>query len=825
MSLAARIVILAVFVLLARYVVRLMLDSVSHTRAIPGPLWSRLTNLWYLRQMVKGDFHNTNIKLHRQKGTIVRIAPNYYSLSDPACLKTIYGLGTKYVKSSWYDAWNTEEDLTWTNLFSERDPKKHAANRHKVASMYSMTTLTSYEPFVDSCIGLFRRQLDQAGSSDSAVNLAHWVQCYAFDVIGYITFGERFGFLDNMLDVSNIMKNLDAAISAATYIGLFIMLRPLIMKILRLMGLLGTDALADFAERNVKMGGSRKATYGAESIGSYSPMLNKLLEAKKAAPGKFTEWDIMANVISNVGAGSDTTAISLSAVFYFIYSNPETLQRLRDEINVAGIDGIPRFSDTQSLPYFQAVLKECLRLHPGTGFPMFREVPEGGAVISGQFFPPKAEKALMERSYMPFGMGSRTCIGKNISLEMNKLIPLVVRDIPEGGAAHHPVKTDGVDGMGVITLSDSATFSSYFGPSSNVALVYELTRVLKNLSGAPVNLVNPRAEGVEASHNQQSNVTTSPSLIPRAMTAAGAHNLPPEPEATSLLHEYFDTIGLFFPCIYRDTFLAKYRVFRRNDSSPASRSWQALLFVMFAVMYQMRSFASPTDAEDKLSWEFLQKALNLAMPEAVIDSDLETAALSPDLLSSMFDKFSSDMVLSCACCQGSQYKPDGTNATETLSLLKNSGFSTIKKCMYTCSGGVALAKTIVDEQFLPTSLWGAWWMTNFLVFNASMMHFEDIDLILSDLKDASEVHRRLNRNNLIISRCRECLHNFLDLYKSFRDTTSPKGIGAWEDLTLSLQQPEFENTHGSQTATSSILPNLEQNSVWFDMEAFPGPMA
>ncbi|GLA41750.1 hypothetical protein AnigIFM63309_009855 [Aspergillus niger] len=188
-----------------------------------------------------------------------------------------------------------------------------------------------------------------------------------------------------------------------------------------------------------------------------------------------------------------------------------------------------------------------------------------------------------------------------------------------------------------------------------------------------------------------------------------------------------------------------------------------------------------------------------------------------------------------------QYKPDGTNATETLSLLKDSGFSTVKKCMYTCSGGVALAKTIVDEQFLPTSLWGAWWMTNFLVFNASMMHFgmllistqssfsglmatEDIDLILSDLKDASEVHRRLNRNNLIISRCRECLHNFLDLYKSFRDTTSPKGIGAWEDFTLSLQQPEFENTHGSQTATSSILPNLEQNFVWFDMEAFPGPM-
>lgn len=35
----------------------------------------------------------------------------------------------------------------------------------------------------------------------------------------------------------------------------------------------------------------------------------------------------------------------------------------------------------------------------------------------------------MEKSYMPFGCGSRTCIGKNISLlEMNKLIPVIVRD-------------------------------------------------------------------------------------------------------------------------------------------------------------------------------------------------------------------------------------------------------------------------------------------------------------------------------------------------------------------------------------------------------------
>ena len=195
-----------------------------------------------------------------------------------------------------------------------------------------------------------------------------------------------------MLDVNGIIKALDVAIGAASYTGLFIPLRPLIMKTLHIMGLLGIDALVDFAERNIKMGKSRKALSGAEKIGSHSPMLNKFLEAKEVTPERFTEWDIMSNVTSNVGAGSDTTAISLSAVFHFIYSNPEALQKLREELEAAGLGDIPRFSDTQRLPYFQAVVKESLRLHPGTGFPMFREVPEGGAVISGQFFPPKVSR-------------------------------------------------------------------------------------------------------------------------------------------------------------------------------------------------------------------------------------------------------------------------------------------------------------------------------------------------------------------------------------------------------------------------------------------------
>ncbi|KAK5264669.1 hypothetical protein LTR40_014547, partial [Exophiala xenobiotica] len=117
------------------------------------------------------------------------------------------------------------------------------------------------------------------------------------------------------------------------------------------------------------------------------------------------------------------------------------------------------------MPYLQAVMKESLRIHAATGLPLWRVVPEGGVEICGYFFPEgttigintwcahynedvfgpdakefrperwiEAEKEggetfkNMEAYYMPFGLGSRTCIGRHISfLEMSKLIPQIVR--------------------------------------------------------------------------------------------------------------------------------------------------------------------------------------------------------------------------------------------------------------------------------------------------------------------------------------------------------------------------------------------------------------
>lgn len=48
------------------HITRLLLDPLHD---IPGPLGARLSRIWYLRAVSKGNFEKTNIDLHRVHGT------------------------------------------------------------------------------------------------------------------------------------------------------------------------------------------------------------------------------------------------------------------------------------------------------------------------------------------------------------------------------------------------------------------------------------------------------------------------------------------------------------------------------------------------------------------------------------------------------------------------------------------------------------------------------------------------------------------------------------------------------------------------------------
>ncbi|KAJ6088604.1 hypothetical protein N7486_009865 [Penicillium sp. IBT 16267x] len=442
----------------------------SPLKDVPGPFWTRFTSLWYFDRCRKGRFEHENIDLHQKYGPVVRISPDHYSISDISDIKTVYGTGSKFPKSAWYDAWRHPKQ--WT-VFSDRDIKRHSDNRKKFTGLYSMSSVVNYEPFVNRCIDIFFQRLDEFADRKQVFDLGHWFQCYAFDVIGDITFGQRFGFLDHGNDIDGAINAVHQILVYSTLVGIYPKWHLRLFNTLskfKSSGAAGRAYIAKFVRDKIDLLEQERNNVDkpATETSKTPDFLTKMMKARDEDPEKVTDYHLFAMGQSNVAAGSDTTAVSLSAIMWYLLNSPEALGKLRDEIHEFTQKGRCSvnitFNETQEMPYLQAVMKEALRLHPATGLPMWRVVPAGGAQLSDRFFPegtvvgintwvahydekvfPNARAFRPERwlesetepeklkemnqMYMPFGLVSRTCLGKHISiLEMSKLIPRILRD-------------------------------------------------------------------------------------------------------------------------------------------------------------------------------------------------------------------------------------------------------------------------------------------------------------------------------------------------------------------------------------------------------------
>lgn len=266
-----------------------------------------------------------------------------------------------------------------------------------------MTSLVHYEPFVDHCADLFSERLNDFAENGKIFDLGYWFQCYAFDVIGNITFGERFGmsldlgykhklmdtgFLDEGRDINGAISALHRVIMHSTLIGVYPEWHPRLFGILskfKSSGAGGRAYFIKFVQEKLKL----RDKVGVESEGRTEDFVEKMMIARAKDPEKVTDYHLFIMGQSNVMAGSDTTAISLSAIMWHLLNYPDTLRKLRDELDEFTSQGrcgaSPSFKETQEMPYFQAVIKEALRMHAATGLPMWRTVPEGGAEIHGRF--------------------------------------------------------------------------------------------------------------------------------------------------------------------------------------------------------------------------------------------------------------------------------------------------------------------------------------------------------------------------------------------------------------------------------------------------------
>lgn len=159
-------------------------------------------------------------------------------------------------------------------------------------------------------------------------------------------------------------------------------------------------------------------------------------------------------------AGTDTTSATATFATWYLSQNAKLERALIDEISTLPVD----FTDEhlKSLKLLDNVIKETLRIRSPVGQALPRAVPVGGAFIDDCFIPEGTVVGIpaysmhrlrhiwrnpetfdpsrweepskeMKDSYVPFGGGSRICIGMHFAqLELRHALANFYRAFPMG---------------------------------------------------------------------------------------------------------------------------------------------------------------------------------------------------------------------------------------------------------------------------------------------------------------------------------------------------------------------------------------------------------
>ena len=195
-------------------------------------------------------------------------------------------------------------------------------------------------------------------------------------------------------------------------------------------------------------------------------ILSLMMAARDENGQPMTNEELRDELMTLLFAGHETTATALAWAFYWIHSLPSVRQKLLQELDSLGENPDPM--EIFRLPYLSAVCQETLRIYPVAMLTFARQVLtpvelmghqlEPGTVVIGsiylthrredlypeplQFKPERfLERQFSPYEYLPFGGGSRRCIGLALAqLEMKLVLATILRDFDLVLAQKKPVQ-------------------------------------------------------------------------------------------------------------------------------------------------------------------------------------------------------------------------------------------------------------------------------------------------------------------------------------------------------------------------------------------------
>ncbi|KIY72729.1 cytochrome P450 [Cylindrobasidium torrendii FP15055 ss-10] len=350
----------------------------------------------------------------------------------------IYRMGTGFTKDPWfYNMFRVQE-----SSFGLVDVHQHRARRGLLSPSFHRRGIDQLQ-HVD-------RLISQLGSTpDVPINLQFAFRAVALEIITSYAFGKHIGCLDTPGFHHQLLIDIEGAILSAGTIKWF----PIVSTVLSTLPEAITVALVPSMQSYFDVRNMLAAQID-EILADHSVLLDAdhdvvythLLDPQNEKHTRPSRKSLLDEAQLLIQAGSDTVGNTVYTGLFYAMNDPNVYSALRSEIDIAWKDTsqpLP-LQQLEELPYLTAFIKEALRVSHGVVSPLPRvvhqdtviagyPVPAGTVIASGitivhydpdifespkEFRPERwlsADGAHLENFLVPFGRGSRQCLGMNLA--------------------------------------------------------------------------------------------------------------------------------------------------------------------------------------------------------------------------------------------------------------------------------------------------------------------------------------------------------------------------------------------------------------------------
>ncbi|ETS80426.1 hypothetical protein PFICI_07955 [Pestalotiopsis fici W106-1] len=456
--------LIGAIVIFSSVIYNLFFHPLSH---IPGPLFAKASGIpsWY--HALRGRRHLWLWQQFQIHGSRVRVTPNTVLFCDPEAYRDIYGMKSNVRRGDFYTAWRrNERDQTTLNTVDVAD---HARKRKLLNLSFTDKSVRSASAFIIQHVGRWNELLVQDCGMDwsEPTDLSNSVDTLIFDIMGDLCFGKSFDIKEpgnNPLKAvpHNITEYMQFyyPICRSPFLGFVLWLKPRgLNKLFELLTPPAVQQYYQFVHNSVtKRIALQQAQADKPESQRRQDMFYFMCESRDPDTGApaYDEQDLRGEANLLIIAGSDTTAISLSGIFFYLTGDIHRYQKLVDEIRstFTSVDEIVHGPKLLSCGYLKACIDEGMRLTPSGPSELPREVLPGGLEIKGEYYPPgtivgtaawpnsrneeiygdpnvfrperwivdnvagvtQEDVARARSNFHPFSMGPGNCIGKNLAM-------------------------------------------------------------------------------------------------------------------------------------------------------------------------------------------------------------------------------------------------------------------------------------------------------------------------------------------------------------------------------------------------------------------------